>query len=404
VIDKFYSLELNKVITRRLGVREHALQYQYHDVISNLFWIYFCGGDHIEDIGEHLRNCLEYRPDTKICSPDTLLRCLNELSVENVTYTSESGNAYDFNLAPQLNELLLDLLVSTRQLTKGMVDLDFDHQFLPTEKSDTKYSCKKKRGYFPGVATIGDLIVGIENRDANTNVKFKQEGTLQRLFKRPANRGVYVNRCRMDCGSFSQRVIAMVQAYSRHFFIRASRSETQQEEINKITDWQVVEINGITNEIASIPFTSFLQEQGFKLAVQREVRPDGDQTLFEGKYTYRCILTNDNERSDLDVILFYNARGASERTFDCMNNDFGWKNLPCSLLKQNAVFLLFTAMAKNFYQYLIAKISTVFKNLKPASRLKKFIFRFITVPAKWVYTGRQWILKYYTSKEEYRFA
>ncbi len=36
----------------------------------------------------------------------------------------------------------------------------------------------------------------------------------------------------------------------------------------------------------------------------------------EGKYTYRCIMTNDYEMSLLDVVHFYNQRGSSERIFD----------------------------------------------------------------------------------------
>lgn len=41
------------------------------------------------------------------------------------------------------------------------IDLDFDHQFIQAGKKDAKYSYKKADGYFPGVATVGGLIVGI---------------------------------------------------------------------------------------------------------------------------------------------------------------------------------------------------------------------------------------------------
>ena len=42
-----------------------------------------------------------------------------------------------------------------------MYDVDFDHQFIETEKYDAKPTYKKFLGYRPGVAVIGDLIVGI---------------------------------------------------------------------------------------------------------------------------------------------------------------------------------------------------------------------------------------------------
>lgn len=53
-----------------------------------------------------------------------------------------------------------------------MYDVDFDHQFIETEKYDAKPTYKKFLGYRPGVAVIGDLIVSIENSDGNTNVRF----------------------------------------------------------------------------------------------------------------------------------------------------------------------------------------------------------------------------------------
>ncbi len=45
-------------------------------------------------------------------------------------------------------------------------------------------------GYSSGVVVIGDVIVGIENRDANTNVRFKQKETLERIFKQLKASGV----------------------------------------------------------------------------------------------------------------------------------------------------------------------------------------------------------------------
>jgi hypothetical protein len=36
-----------------------------------------------------------------------------------------------------------------------------------------------KRSCFPGVSTIGKYIIHIENRNGNTNVKYKQADTLK---------------------------------------------------------------------------------------------------------------------------------------------------------------------------------------------------------------------------------
>ena len=40
-----------------------------------------------------------------------------------------------------------------------MYDVDFDHQFIETEKYDAKPTYKKFLGYRPGVVVIGDLFI-----------------------------------------------------------------------------------------------------------------------------------------------------------------------------------------------------------------------------------------------------
>ena len=66
---------------------------------------------------------------------------------------------------------------------------------------------------------------------------------------------------------------------------------------------------------------------------------DGVLDLFEGEYTYRCILTNDYESSTREIVEFYNLRG-ERKIFDDMNNGFGWDRLPKSFMAENTVFLL----------------------------------------------------------------
>ena len=55
----------------------------------------------------------------------------------------------------------------------------------------------------------------------------------------------------------------------------------------------------------------------------------------------------------------------------------GWVHLPFSFLEQNTVFMLVTVM------------------------LKKFILHFINVPAKWIKTGRRYVLNLYTPQKYY---
>ena len=107
------------------------------------------------------------------------------------------------------------------------------------------------------------------------------------------------------------------------------------------------------------------------------------------------------ELTEKDIITFYDGCGASEKNFDIQNNDFGWSHLPFSFMAENMVFMMVTAMLKNFYLYLVRHISDKVKPLKKTSRLKAFILHFVSVPAKWVRTGRQNVLNLYTNKTYY---
>ena len=78
----------------------------------------------------------------------------------------------------------------------------------------------------------------------------------------------------------------------------------------------------------------------YRLVIQRQKRMDGELDLWEGEYTYRCILTNDNKSSEREIVEFYNLRGGKERIFDDMNKGFGWNRLPKSFMGENTVFLL----------------------------------------------------------------
>ena len=161
-VRELFSRFVRPVIDKVLGLRCTSFGYQYSEIAGSLASVYFCGGDCVEDVTSHLMPHLSLHPTLRTCSSDTILRAISELATANTTYTSDTGKSYDFNTATKLNRLLVKALLSTGQLMAGAsYDLDFDHQFIETEKYDAKMTYKKFTGYSPGVAVIGDLIVGI---------------------------------------------------------------------------------------------------------------------------------------------------------------------------------------------------------------------------------------------------
>lgn len=401
IMEEFDSL-LSNVIDSTLGLRIKTCGYQYSEILRSLMCVFFCGGSCVEDVSTHLMRHLSCHPKLRTCSADTILRAIKELSVENMTYTFPiSGKSYGFNTVDTMNELLIESLISTGGLCKGQAyDFDFDHQFIETGKYDAKPTYKKFAGYSPGVAVIGDYIVGIENRDGNANVRFCQQHTLERIFTRLEKKGIRIDRVRMDCGSCSEEIVDTVKAHCNHFYIRANRCSAFYDDMFILRGWRREEINGIEFELNSIIVEKW-KGKPYRLVIQRQRRTDNLQEIWEGEYTYRCILTNDFESDVRDIVEFYNLRGGKERIFDDMNNGFGWKLLPKSFLSENTVYLLMTALIRNFYKMIIKRINVKDFGLSHTSRIKAFVFKYISVAAKWVKTAGTYRLNIYTGNFAY---
>ena len=97
-----------------------------------------------------------------------------------------------------------------------------------------------------------------------------------------------------------------------------------------------------------------------------------------------------------EVIEFYNQRGAKEKVFDQMDNDFGWHYLPKGLLKENTVFMILTAVIRNFYKLLLRNSRLRAFGIQVSTRMKAFINKVVSVVARWTKGGRRDILTVYT--------
>jgi hypothetical protein len=331
-----------------------------------------------------------------------------KLAAPKETFTSKSGVEHEFSGNAALNDLLVGLLVKTGQLEKDRSDyvFDYDNQFIPTGKHDAKRSYKQADGYLPGIASIDNMPVFIEGRNGNSQVKYQQAQTLEKAYANLASEGVQIDKSRMDCGSFSREIVNVAEQNCNHFYIRAQRCKNLHGIVSQIKDWEEVEINRKNYQVASIEYAPFGGGKTYRYVISREKTKSAQGDLFTGdSFKYRATLTNDREMRGLDVILFYNAGGNSERLFDDlpagqarMNNDFLWKRCPFSFLEHNTVHLLVMAICRNLYHLLLARISQKVDFVKSNFRLKRFIFLFMTVPAKWINRGRQWILKLFTDK------
>lgn len=404
-IDAIKEAGVPEEIDNLLGKRPAQAKYSYSDILMNLWSIFLCGGDCAEDINTHLKDYLSSIPGIKVANSDTILGILKSLKTEKEEVVSITNNTYEINKHDKLNELNISILKRLGLLKSGeFYNFDYDNEVLPTEKYDTNYTYKKVKGYFPGMATINGMPVYFENRDGNMNVKTAQSEVLERSFKMLIDNGIKIDKTRMDAGSYSREIVETATKYSQNIYIRANRCEALTSELLKVQEWTTVEINYITYEVCSVEYQPFTYKKGeekttYRLVVSREKMRNEQLDIFTGdNMKYRSILTDDWAKSEKEVIEYYNKRGTEEKTIDILNNDFGWNKMPFSFMEENTVFLIIMMICKNIYTYLICKFAKVFTNLKKNFRIKKFIFRFIILPVKWIKHSRYNILKIFSTK------
>ena len=278
------NTQVFSTINQMLGSRGVRAKYRYSDLFRSYLLMTLCGGECAEDITEHLRRELGQVKNFDVCSADTLLRMQKELVTEKETIVSETNTQHDFNINIAMNRLMIKLLVQTGQLSSEHGDyiFDYDNQFIPTEKYDSKRSYKHANGYFPGIASIGHYPVYIENRNGNSNVKYKQAETLKRAYALLEESGIRPKHSRMDCGSFDKTVVPVVEANSTCFYIRAQRCGNLYDDIRKITDWETATIGFKEYQVASIEYAPFGWDKTYRYVISREKKTDGQGDLFTG--------------------------------------------------------------------------------------------------------------------------
>jgi hypothetical protein len=383
--------------------------YSWKDIVYSFWSIPLCGGDCIEDLNINLKHYINNNPFFRVPSADSILRRLKNLSRPSKTLASKySQKKHQFSIHMALNKLNIKLIKMLGGINSKSVVLDYDNTIIKTKKADAKRTYLKEKGYNPGVGIIGDKVVYVENKNGNSDAQSFQERTLKRMFKLLNIEGIKINVFRADSASYTYPVIEIVKKYVDYFFIRARNDQSVTNAIASIDNWEEVTLNEEQVLIGSTTYRPFHRARcqrvkkhplsDYRLVVIKVPRRDGQLNVFTNEaYLYRSIITNDYEMSNIEVFQFYNQRGGEEREFDVLKNDFCWNNIPFSNLNENTVFLILTAMARNIYSYLIRLFSQGSKLLKSNFRIKKFIFRFIIMPAKWTRRSRQNTLNVYNS-------
>ena len=381
--------------------------YSWQDIIYSILSIYLCGGDCIEDLQTHLKSHFQNNPFVNLPSSDTVLRRLKEVSEDNNPCFTKRGTVeHTYNRNSKLEELNVALLKKLGAFSEGEIIIDYDNTILFNEKSDSKMTYKRNPGYQPGVCTLNEeQVLYIENRNGNSDAKSFQSETLKRMFTLLKSKGIRnVDHFRADAASYQYDVIKLLEEEVENFYI-GCRNSYIEKYFSQVTRWEfMIDSCNELVEVGEITISPFQRQakkdkkvpKQYRLIVKRKLNKDGQLNFFtQDAYDYRAILTNNTQWSAAEIARFYNHRGNMERQFDILKNDFGWNNMPFSKLNQNTVFLYMTAICRNLYHYIIRYFSEKIKSLQPTFRVKKFLFRFIILPAEWTRRSRQNYLKIY---------
>jgi len=409
VLNSFDEIGLAAILDAHLPALPFNSKYSWKDIFYSLSSVFFCGGDCAEDLQFNLHQGLANSPFLNLPSSDTVLRRLKQLSKPIEIFRTKRGKVdHQFALHEPLNKLNIALLKNLGVFDSETITVDYDNTIIYNEKADAKTTYKRFKGYQPAVATVNvNHVLYLENRNGNSDAKSLQVDTLNRMFDCLADSGVNkVDFFRADAASYQYEVISLVNKFVKQFYIsvRPSYIETA---VKQVDNWRPhIDSQGNKILIGDCYYTPFKQSarrngqaddvQPYRLVVKKKIDKKGQGNLFTGDaYEYFAVITNDFNSEIEQVWSFYNQRGAMERQFDILKNDFGWKKMPFSKLNENAVFLSIMAICKNLYQHIITSYSKKYKGLKSSFRIKKFIYRFMAIPAKWIKKSRQWQLRVY---------
>lgn len=394
------SLKIDRLVNELLGERSPQAKFSYTDVLLNLCYLTYIGGNCLED-AKYLKKLTEGNRFIKVADGDTLGYVMKQLAVENEVYKEGNGVEHEFNRNERLNELLLKIGIRLHPEWKKGVEVDYDNVIIETEKWDSAKTYKKVRGYQPGVAFIGRSPIYVEGRNGNTSAKTRIGETIGIVIGNLQRNGIAVKQFRSDAAGYTREVIELLESKGIRYYIRATHAESILQWSEGIVKWE--EIKEVGTSMQSLKATEVEYcRQGWdgkkrRVIVYGRAVHGGQLNIFTGEACeYFAIITNDRELSIREVLEKYNERGTIEKNFDILKNDLNWSNLPFSEMKYNVVFMIFTGICYLLYDYILKKISCHFKDIKVVTRLKGFILRFMNVCGKWIKRGREHILKLYT--------
>lgn len=385
------------LISTHLGSRSLIAQYSYADVIKQLFFIASIGGDSLDE-SNYLKYQLQDHPHLRIASPDTIEYAFQELRQPTRKITADSGACHHINEHAGFNKLLpaichKHLLSSTRSHM-----MDYDGHIVENTKNDNGRTYKQTEGYYPVVCSINKFPVYMQNRNGNTPESYNQKEIIKSAVENCREAGIKIGSFRADACCYERRTLEYLEAEGITYYVRAENCRSLLDALEDERDWQDATLGYRKVQVCSIEENTLGKPRRI---IAYRYRQNGQLSIDDiNGYRYYAIVTSDDTKSASDCIETYNGRGRDgEHHFGELDYDFNWNKLPFDNMEMNTIYMY--AMIVAYLMFYAVKNSCAQRVgfIESTMRLKNFILHFVTVPAKWIKTGRRWVLNLYTPKD-----
>jgi hypothetical protein len=255
-------------------------------------------------------------------------------------------------------------------------------------KEGARYGYSGARGLHPLLAFVHEerLLIGARRRAGNRASADGVESFVPQVLQAlPEGRRV---RLRMDAGFYAQGVERLCVAHRLGFSITAKLTGRLQAAIDALpaSAWRCYPWEDDA-EWTELRYQPHGWSRAYRLLVKRTPWFEKEQRVL-GEYFYTAAITN-LAGAGSSLMRYHLARGGMENCIEEFKHGLGAAHLPSQNFHANWAWLLIAALAYNLAQ---AFKLLLLKTEQQADQLKKLRLHWFNVAARWIRTGRRWIL------------
>jgi hypothetical protein len=303
----------------------------------------------------------------------------------------------------RVNKTILKAALHKR---KG-ITLDIDATEIIANKKEAKWTYKKNKGYIPMVGHIAETgqVLSCDFRQGNASPAKENFEFIQQCEQALPDE-CFIQALRIDCAGHQTKIIKHCDEKNITYAIRALTTKSMKTHFNTLkhelwTDFLDKDKQPIDNQqtyrtshcIGDYKKAFTLIVQRTKITGQVEIDLEGgeinNEAIVDG-YVYRAIATNDDDKTNSEIIHWYNQRAEdSENRIKELKLDFGGDCLPCSEFNANQLYFLICTLSYN----LLALMRQLLPESLSHHRVVTIRWRLYAIAGKVIKTGRQIFVK-----------